>query len=215
MSFILDALRKSESERQQQNAPGIADLPQATARPSSRNWLWIVGVLLAINLMVVTGLLLRPEQSTDIESPVSSGAPGEISTEPQQQATERNELPVAVPQSTATADRAETSGRTAEPVQSEIIASPAPPANPPAARARVADGLETLNDLRARGILQLGDLHLDIHVYSAAPADRFVFINMNKYRENAALAEGPVVREITPDGVVLEHQDRKFLLPRE
>ncbi len=59
------------------------------------------------------------------------------------------------------------------------------------------------------------DLHLDIHVFSEVPADRFVFINMNKHREGSATAEGPVVREIRSDGVVLEHQGRVFLLPRE
>ena len=40
-------------------------------------------------------------------------------------------------------------------------------------------------ELRANGVLQLPDLHLDIHVYSEKPVDRFVFINMNKYREPA------------------------------
>jgi hypothetical protein len=38
---------------------------------------------------------------------------------------------------------------------------------------------------------------------------------MSKYKERATLDEGPVVREITPDGVVLEHLGMKFLLPRE
>lgn len=59
------------------------------------------------------------------------------------------------------------------------------------------------------------DLHLDIHVFGETPADRFVFINMNKYRENSKLVEGPTVREITPDGVVLEYQGTTFLLPRD
>jgi general secretion pathway protein B len=61
----------------------------------------------------------------------------------------------------------------------------------------------------------LPDLHLDIHVYSDQPADRFVFINMKKYKENSTLTEGPGVREITPDGVVLEHAGTAFLLPRD
>jgi general secretion pathway protein B len=63
--------------------------------------------------------------------------------------------------------------------------------------------------------MQLPDLHLDIHVYSEVPKDRFVFINMSKLREGSQLAEGPVVAEITPDGVVLGHQGQYFLLSRE
>ena len=75
--------------------------------------------------------------------------------------------------------------------------------------------LPTLNELRADGTLQLPEMHLDIHVYSGQPADRFVFVNMSKYKESATLAEGPVVREITQDGVVLDFRGTRFLLPRE
>ena len=70
-------------------------------------------------------------------------------------------------------------------------------------------------ELRASGALQLPDLHLDIHVYSQNPADRFVFINMSKYREQSRLTEGPLVKEIRSDGVLLEHRDREFILYRE
>ena len=66
-----------------------------------------------------------------------------------------------------------------------------------------------------QGLLQLPDLHLDIHVYSNIPEDRFVFVNMSKYKERGTLDEGPVVREITPDGVILEYLGTGFLLPRE
>jgi len=69
--------------------------------------------------------------------------------------------------------------------------------------------------LRLNGSLQLPDLRIDIHVFSDKPDDRFVFINMVKHREQSQLAEGPVVREITTDGVILQHQGRTFLLPRE
>ena len=59
-----------------------------------------------------------------------------------------------------------------------------------------------------------GPIDVDAYV-SEAPAERFVFINMNKHREGSRTAEGPVVREIRNDGVVLEYQGRVFLLPRE
>ena len=59
------------------------------------------------------------------------------------------------------------------------------------------------------------ELRIDIHVYSETPVDRFVFINMTKYKENAILSEGPVVAEIVPDGVILDYQGVRFLLPRE
>ena len=67
----------------------------------------------------------------------------------------------------------------------------------------------------ANGQLQMADLHLDIHVYSDEPAERFVFINMVRHREKSRLAEGPIVQEITPEGVILDYRGTRFLLPRE
>ena len=52
-------------------------------------------------------------------------------------------------------------------------------------------------------------------MYADEPAERFVFINMTKHTEKSRLPEGPVVREITTDGVVLEYEGMVFLLPRE
>ncbi len=99
----------------------------------------------------------------------------------------------------------------------DIASQRADPA-PPVARhslPQVSESYASFNDLRAQGVLQLPDMHLDIHVYSSEPDDRFVFVNMSKYKEQATLDEGPVIREITPDGVILEYAGTKFLLPRE
>ena len=59
------------------------------------------------------------------------------------------------------------------------------------------------------------ELHVDIHVYSESPGDRFVFINMSKHNEGSRLSEGPLVEEITPEGVVLSMNGTTFLLPRD
>ena len=75
--------------------------------------------------------------------------------------------------------------------------------------------LLTIDEVRLNGTVQLTDLHLDIHVYSDSPEERFVFINMTKLREQSQLEEGPSVAEITRDGVILEYQGTTFLLPRE
>ena len=90
-------------------------------------------------------------------------------------------------------------------------ALPEPAAQP----ATIADGLPNLRELQAAGQIQLPDMHLDIHVYSGQPDDRFVFVNMSKYKEGATLREGPTISEITPDGVVLDYFGTRFLLPRE
>ena len=72
-----------------------------------------------------------------------------------------------------------------------------------------------MNEAIVAGMLAVPPLHLDVHVYSGTVAERFVFINMSKYREGERLQEGPTVEEITQTGVVLTHQGNRFLLTRE
>ncbi len=75
--------------------------------------------------------------------------------------------------------------------------------------------LPTLTELMLAGTMTLVPLRIDMHVFSPQPAERFVFINMNKYREGESLREGPVLTTITQDGVILDYQGRSFLVTRE
>ena len=216
MSFILDALKKSEAERQQQDAPGIASIPESTGQQDGSKWAWIIGGLLAVNLVVVGALVLRPaadladaESSTRRTTTESQPAPAVRSPPAAQTTRVTDDVPAEPAVSTPPAET---------PVQEDTVApmaTPEPAATPAAEPQRVTAGLPSFNDLRAQGLLSLPDMHLDIHVYSGQPADRFVFVNMSKYGEGATLSEGPAVKEITPDGVVLEYLGTDFLLPRE
>src|ERR1700741_38813 len=60
MSFILDALKKSETDRQRQSAPALFEVK--VAAPRRRLPLWAVGlaVLLGVNVLVLAWVLLRP-----------------------------------------------------------------------------------------------------------------------------------------------------------
>jgi general secretion pathway protein B len=214
MSFILDALKKSESERQRKGTPGIADVPQGTANPGGRRWAWIIGALLAVNLSVLLVLILRPDTKeprpgTELSVKLpGTGAPAATPVPPFSEIVsdakrDQSTIPVSEPV------------KQSQPTAKEAPVTPAPAPAPAHATARVVDGPPTFNELRADGSLQLPDLHLDIHVYSPTPAERFVFINMSRYKENATLDEGPRVAEITPEGVILEYTGMRFLLPRE
>lgn len=243
MSFILDALRKSEAERQQQNAPGIASIPHGSGTRSGPRWMWFAVALLIVNLAVLGGVLMK---MNDDDSPVSAAAADPAPAEPAAPVpadVPRGATAAAVPQTTSPAPTSGSSRVADAPVASTnpaTIAGTSPNGSSPAAgdpatsntgRSVVAAGnasvlpassqsnaaqiVPSFNELRARGVLNLPDLHLDIHVYSGQPDERFVFVNMAKYRENATLSEGPVVQEITPDGVILDYRGTDFLLPRE
>jgi general secretion pathway protein B len=94
--------------------------------------------------------------------------------------------------------------------------NPAPAAIPvqPEPQPAQDEVLPTPMDLAASGT-SLPDLHLDIHVYSAKPAERFVFVNMRKYTEGQALKEGPTLERITSEGAILNHHGLRYLLPRQ
>ena len=225
MSFILDALKKSENERQQQSDSEFATVPSGSDNPAMPRWLWVLGALLIVNAVVVTGLLLRPD------SPA-------ITTTSTQPATET--ASIAAPETTAAAvvdltpdpapsfaeridaareDQAARPAPEPEPaVTPPPVASRAPAADSPAVLAAQAENpamLPSIQEVVANGSLQLPPMHIDIHVYTDTPSDRFVFINMNKYRESERLDEGPVVQEITRDGVVLAHLGTEFFLSRD
>ena len=63
MSFILDALKKSETERQQQGGSELSGVPVSTGRSGAPKWLWVVGGLLALNVLVLSFVLLRPDSA--------------------------------------------------------------------------------------------------------------------------------------------------------
>jgi general secretion pathway protein B len=65
MSFILDALKKSETDRQRQNGPALFEVRAAPSRDKLPIWAVGLGVLLAVNLVIVAWVLLRRPASAD------------------------------------------------------------------------------------------------------------------------------------------------------
>ena len=86
MSFILDALRKSEHARQRQTGPGLAEAPIAPTKPRTNVWATAAIALLVVNLLAVGILLLRRAQKEDAAvsavpttpAPVANTAPGPV-----------------------------------------------------------------------------------------------------------------------------------------
>lgn len=219
MSFILDALRKSETDRQQRSTAEFAGIPASSgSRRGTPAWLWVVAGLLLINLVVLVGILMRP--GAPPAEPVSQQAGESVLKEPVQAAAEPPSMSsetfagqVATARENAPL-RDEAGVNAVVPPPQVNTATPAPATRAVRQTVNTAT-LPTLQELQANGSIVLPDLHVDIHVYSENSGDRFVFINMVKHKEGSRLAEGPLVQEITPDGVVLNQNGLSFLLPRD
>ncbi|MDJ0710244.1 MAG: general secretion pathway protein GspB [Woeseiaceae bacterium] len=212
MSFILDALKKSETDRQQRGSAEFASVPVGAPNAGPPRWLWVLGALLVINIVVVAGLLLRPETQPAAPPPVAQTAAPEA-REPVTEATQV-QFAAEIAAAKLNAPPREESAATT-PIETTPAPAPRQAPSPVAAAPVNALALPTVQEVVADGSLTLPALHVDVHVYSDSPADRFVFINMAKHKEGSVLAEGPRVESITPNGVVLSQNGVTFLLPRD
>jgi general secretion pathway protein B len=243
MSFILDALRKSEHARQRQTGPGLAEVPIAPTKPKTNVWATAAVALLVVNLLAVGILLLRRAQKEDAiastatptaAAPASSNAPGPANPTLSPPRAPTAGTPVtqgAAPVRAPIDEPAGPGGR--NPLADEVDDAPnnleassqsaasAVPAGPPAVvkngavqqAAPQAAAMPNADEISARG--GVAALHLDLHVYAPQPQQRFIFVNSRKYKEGDTLAEGPVVEQITPDGAVLNFRGSRFKLSND
>ena len=232
MSFILDALKKSESARQDTDSPGIADVPTVQRRAKTPAWVPLVAVLLGVNLLAVLYLLMRPESTSApaaqvtqvpaqrpvaVQRPASTPATSRpLPAPPIQPATATVAGGAVAAEPAVREDRPTELSRDDTPnVSPPVEASPAVRQAAPEPEIAREETWLTFDDVRASGSLGLPDMHIDLHVYSNNPAERFVFINMSEYREQDTTAEGPKLQRITPEGALLEYRGSTFLLARD
>ncbi|HEU5468504.1 MAG TPA: general secretion pathway protein GspB [Steroidobacteraceae bacterium] len=216
MSFILDALRKSEIERQRQSGPSMAEFPVAREDRRLPIALIAIGFLLAVNLAVVLFFMLR-------DPPAAAAKPAEAA--PAAPAPAASAPPAAV--SPAPADSQGALQAELDPVLQEPPAiyyddatlppdAPDPtllPDNVPGPAVTYGNA-PVENATSVAAATGLPELSIDLHVFTDNPAKRAVFINGRRYTQGAQIAEGPVVEEITREGAVLSWRGRRFTLPR-
>jgi general secretion pathway protein B len=235
MSFILDALKKSESDRQRQSGPALFEVKVAPPRTRLPLWAIAIAVLLVVNLGIVMWMLMR--HST--RAAASNAAPGPVP------AAEAAATPAAMSAATpATAPAALPGAVPPSPAPTLTGAAPALPASPTRSSApgatpegnpddyapaqdpgpaplggRVqrgtASGVTLYQDAATAAGTQIPQLRLDLHVFATRAQDRFVMINMHKVHEGDTLPEGVHVDSITPEGAVLSYNGSRFLLPRD
>jgi general secretion pathway protein B len=222
MSFILDALRKSELERQRQSGPSIAELPIAREDRRMPWALLAIGVLLAVNAGGLLYFMLRPDKPA-VASAEPTAAPiaaAPVASAPAAAAP----LPVPVPAEPPPAADSTLADEAASIAPAMPAANAPPPAPDPTllpdasvtyAPAPASDNPPSIDEMPAQATAGLPQLSVDLHIYTDDPAKRAVFINGRRYQQGAVLAEGPTVEEITRDGVVLSYRGQRFQLPRQ
>jgi general secretion pathway protein B len=247
MSFILDALKKSEIERQRQSQPGLMDTPASQRRGRLPLWAILLGALLAINVVVLAVMLLRSGTPAAASAPKKRAEHAEPAAVAEDKAPRVEdhfsplgqtpvyapEIPVNVADGVVTGTGASAGTGTVSQVAPlaaplgaphsvaqrsaprPALRRPDPLLNDEDAKADNEEVLPSINQINLTGAQALPELHLDVHVYATKAGDRFVYINMRKYHEGNSLPEGPLVEHIRRDGVVLNYQGLRFILPRQ
>ncbi|MFM7396391.1 MAG: general secretion pathway protein GspB [Gammaproteobacteria bacterium] len=188
MSFILDALRKSENSRLRQDHPAVFSNRMVAKRQQLPVWGVVLIALLALNLLIVIFLFLRNSSGESAMASLltESSAPTAVATAP---SSAPSALAPALPR-----------GNTPE-----SLVAPAAAAVTPMESARPI----SRDDLLARGE-SLPPADLNMHVYDANPQQRFVLLNGQRLREGESSREGLLVERITPEGVVLRSGSNAF-----
>jgi general secretion pathway protein B len=219
VSFILDALRKSEHERQRSAVPGLAQVPLATPAAQLPRW-----ALLVMGLLLAAVLILGGAWWQSTRTPMEAAPPAVVERSLPLPAPSVAPPPVSVaPADRAATLRASASEPAVAPTREGSLATAAAPSStesadgeplaaaPQPSTPADALALPSAAALAAEGVF-LPHMNLELLAFREQPRDRFVFINGRKYVEGERLVEGPQVVSIVPTGAVLLHAGRRFLL---
>lgn len=237
MSYILDALRKSDYERQRGAAPTLL-AAQATAAAPREPALLSYGLLALV--LVGAGVAigwLRPWQPAEapptarVAAKSPQPAPSEPAAMPPERAprsepearlpsTTAGSAPAAPPASLPLPTRAHTStsasaaaakpGAPHRAAVSRKAVEPAQRVNTGTAAVSPAPSVMSMAELPVSIQQELPAMTITVHAYSAKPADRLVGINNQLLREGDEVAPGLKLESITPDGMILNYKGYSF-----
>ncbi len=235
MSYILEALKRSERERGRGAvSPLTTDLrvPDAAGPAGRARRPWALGALAALaGVLVLAGAWWltsgrRALEPARVAGPVTRNPPAPVPAPagpahaPAAPAVALAQQPAPVPRAPAASTSAPEPATPVAPSPAPApalsapatAAAPPPPARPGAAPTRAP--IPRLDDLSAAFRAQLPKFDIEVYVYSPQPALRWVLIDMHKYREGQALPGGGTLDRITADGLVVDFAGRRFLVPR-
>lgn len=222
MSYILDALRKAEAERERGSVPNIhaqpafAGAPARGARPRSRVWIAVavVGVLLVI--AAALPWFFMADRSA-VPAPVATAPAPVVAPTPVPMTTPASAAaaPAKVPAPTTT-----TATATAAPAQPAPVPvrkpRPAPTVASAATVAAAASATEervyAMNELPDDIRRQLPGLSVGGSMYSTTPASRLVIVNGQVLHEGDRLTPELVLQQIKLKAAVFAFKGYRFTI---
>jgi general secretion pathway protein B len=228
MSYILDALKKAESDRQLGSIPNIyaAAPPQAAAGASSERpkWLpWIVALnLLAAAVAAALWFNARPVVAPAASVPKALAAAPTIAAAPIIAQTVvpaarsfATPAPPSVPASIVTSKSDAGQTRVPESVAPAMRATTMekPQVLTPAQSPSEEKPVGSLRDLPENLQREIPAATVNGYIYAKNPADRSVLINNKLLHEGEQVEPGLVLDKLTPNGAVLNFKGYQYRIP--
>jgi len=223
MSYILDALKKSEETRGSLNADQLPPSIEQLSASGKRRIIMPLSVLLAA--LVVGWMVGQIQQSPEtvvmqqnLEREVEGNATLPEASTPKQAKPEIEALPAPLSstpsiQGLQQARRSETKPAESEKRPEIVPVTPATPVQRPEVKTndQPADtAIEPLNELPVSLQQSLPTINIEGHIYDESPLARMVIINGKIRRELQTVGSGLTLQEITPDGVILVYRGTPF-----
>jgi len=193
MSYILDALKKSQRERALGTIPQIDALaPDPAARRGGRIAIAVVAAVVLIAGGIAAGMYLGRPASSPPRTAQSQTAAPELVPAAQPAAKEPEPVAAAAPPAAAPVAAQTTATQTAAPRPAQV---------PP-----------LLSDTPLAYQRQVPSMSINVVSYSEVSERRFVMIDLVMYREGQTLPNGATVVAIAPDEVTFSFAGARFRL---
>lgn len=225
MSYILDALKKSEQERGRGHAPGVQTVHSASINYHNEKksyWPYILITAVVLNLIALIYFIVDKAEPTSESSVIATDVGREKNHAEALEIT--HDRSVIAAKENNNAEAAVEISTDSSPAISAPAVMPTPKPNndfKPATSntedrgkttetAKPRTDITDYHDLDESIRLQLPTITVSAHVYSSNPAQRSIVINNEFLEEGEYIMDGLVLYEITPDGAIFSYQGTLF-----
>jgi general secretion pathway protein B len=220
MSYILEALKKSDQQRQRSAAPTLQAATVTVAQVKQPVYYGLLAVILLVSGIVIGWLQPWQTEPSHQATPAISPAPASHKAAPLQEAAETTEktapqlktaqaLPVS--DSTPEVHPVPKVGAIKAAIPAQLrsaMPGDTAPEKPPADAAQ--ERAITITELPASIQQEIPAMTVQFHAYSAIPANRLVGINSRTLHEGESLAPGLMLEQITSEGVIFSYKGYRF-----
>ena len=204
MSYILDALKKSEQERGNGSIPSVQTIHSSSLNYHQERrllWPWILIIALIAN-MAILFYFLKPANKETSVSAVEHLAPANPVSMLQAQPIEKNNFtPAPVNHTPATIE---------EPVEHTAPATTDDFATTPVMATVIDTPAVDIDELPANIRQQIPAMVFSAHVYSSSARQRSLVINDRFMEEGDSVTPELTLFEITPGGAIFDYRGYRF-----